>query len=1144
MGFSTPYSPTAFSTPDKSRSISSNVSTTPAGRPPAFSFTPQVPPPSSYYGSSGVGNGSSLNFADSRLGQSTDSQSEHDLLSFSTASSIPGQSRHSLSQRSDGSPLGSQFRSILSKGKGQRSPFSSGRHLRHLRGGQSVTQNGFESPDSQMEWSSNTNPASVDAPVFQPTKLGQQPLTQKPLIYTNPTHAKRAKLDESWVQSEPQNPPPPVQQPKKNSSYPAIVRDIVARASLAPVEEDSDLLLSMEDIMCRMYDKVRDHNSDDELVDFALSEICDELSNLWKDYSPGFMGQEGVSHFEGIGPGDSAPGIMKAIFLSSLLLRLHHPPLSNSKNKNGVSTASWHGTFGGSMALGQTKVKAPMPKVLFSWIWRYHEVEDQKLNHFENIQSNSTASATFWEFIIDSIMRAKFDRVIQVLEEADFRYARTALEDGQDQPGYTGTQLQKVQQCVNKAIQLLKSSPAVRNDDWDIKGVEWTMFRKQLQSAILDLEDMAEGSDRSQSENGDPFMALNFGIARQKPSNLSFSQSARMAESRVPWSVYQNLMTLYKIMMGDTETILKRSEDWLEATIMLTAWWDGDDDSEIAVGVKSPPKRRSQLPRSVDCNTEESYLRRLNYSFTCVTDTLGQDGFQINSMNACEVGLASVCEGSVESVLKLLETWSLPVSAVTAEVAGFGGWMSTAAGTEPMGDLNENDLMVLGYGQQPEKPLSKDDILVDFANGIFSRGRLQGSSDSREGWEVSLEVLGRLDDPALMKKKVGELLDQVPLDTADQMDKVVLLCDDVGFSEEGRRVSERFGDKVAEESEDYGTALLCYGRAHCSRKIKNVVDLLSSFCLIQSRAYPPKDKLDEQLRSLLYEPATALAAIAAVDSEAASILQFYFSSYATLRQYYEIRDEEVNLVSGEHPKHRPSARKREAAEALTAVIHSAADSIYGGLYDQDRESAAQVDGLLILLGEALALLDPDPNRFLTVKQQLTILAAVEDLQTVTSRVYDQCETCLQSALYHARHYSDINDMTGASNSFTDVGSAASFATQGSFFFPGSPQKLLKKSISSTTAISGFSLIGSEMLETQGRPRDLGESGVLIPRPNKGKDLQHPRKDKRNMTGKDEHVRRGWDWRATAPDGVKGVDILKKLRLLLAKGLAFGALGGA
>ncbi|KAM5432625.1 hypothetical protein McanMca71_007400 [Microsporum canis] len=1138
MAFTTPYSPGALSTPGKSRSISSNMSTTPAGAPPssAASFTPAGLPPSSVSGSSQPGTRRALNFSDSRFDQSTNSYTDNDLLSFSTTSSnfpreLDSPSSSYLSQRP---PPHNNLRSIFHKNKGTRGPFDSNRHIPLSQDNEPGTTDNREPEDNGIGWSPSKDGGSFNNSLFPPAAKSQPSrLLRKPLIYSNPTGAKRAKLDESWIQSAPPgNDQPPKQ--KKDSNFPSIVKDLASRASLASVDEPSELLLGMEDAICRMYDQVRDRNSDDDIVDSSLSAVSDELSSLWQRYSPNMMEEkDGVPRSGGIGPGESSPAIMKAVFLSSLLLQIHHPPLLEPTLKDSKSSRSM---FRDLVMRDEPLPKVPIPKVLFQWLWRHHDLETVHLNMLQDIQPNPTASPMFWKFILKSVMRSKFDNVTTLLSEADFSYARTAMEDGYEQPGYHGSQLQNIQQCVNKVLQLLKTCPAVQCDDWDIKGVEWTMFRKQVNAAMLDLEDMAEsGQAQSPDDDERPFVAPHFGISLQRPDSMSFSHSARMAESRIPWSVYQNIKAMYSILCGDAESILDHSEDWVEATIALTAWWDGDDDSDILVGAKrkGSTKRRSQAPRAVDSNTEESYLRRLDYAYSSVTDTLGSAGFQINSMNPCEVGLASICEGNVESVLRLLQTWSLAVSAATAEIASFGGWLAASTGSEPMRGFNESDLMVLSYGQ-PEKPLQKDDILINYANGVFLRNRL-GDRGAREGWELSLEVLSRLDDQEIMRTKVRELMDKVSLDTADKMDKAVVLCAEVGFSDEGRRVSERYGDQVAEVSENYGTALICYARAHCSRKIKNVIDLLTSFCLIQSRAYPAKGQLDDQLRSLLYDPSTALSAIASVDAEGAAMLQFYFSSYATLRSYYEIRDEEANSDSDNVPRHRPLARKREAARALVAVIRSAADSIYGGLYDPDRQSAAQVDGLLVLLGEALALLDPNPNQFLNTDQQLTILAAIEDLQTVTERVYEQCEACLQSALYHRLHFDEGND-TGAGNSFTNSGPSMSA------FFATSPQKLLKKSISSTTLTSGFTLIGSEMLEGSqsiSGSREMGDSGFLVPRSgvsgskSKGKDSQNDV----------QRIQRGWDWRDKAPEGVKGEDILKKLRLLLARGIAFGALDG-
>lgn len=89
------------------------------------------------------------------------------------------------------------------------------------------------------------------------------------------------------------------------------------------------------------------------------------------------------------------------------------------------------------------------------------------------------------------------------------------------------------------------------------------------------------------------------------------------------------------------------------------------------------------------------------------------------------------------------------------------------------------------------------------------------------------------------------------------------------------------------------------------------------------------------------------------DAEAAELLSKSLSGYATIRKFYDLRDEEVLLKDGETPEHRPMTRKRIAANALMVVISSAADSIRGGLYDPEVEAVVPVDVLLPLLGEAL-----------------------------------------------------------------------------------------------------------------------------------------------------------------------------------------------
>lgn len=122
-------------------------------------------------------------------------------------------------------------------------------------------------------------------------------------------------------------------------------------------------------------------------------------------------------------------------------------------------------------------------------------------------------------------------------------------------------------------------------------------------------------------------------------------------------------------------------------------------------------------------------------------------------------------------------------------------------------------------------------------------------------------------------------------------------------------------------------------------------------------AYPPESELDDHLKRLISSPKEVLTELSGADIEAARLLQLRLSGYATVRKFYDLRDEEVNQKPGQKPKLREQARKRQALSTLLAVIESAADNIHGGLYDEKRESVVSVDGLLVLLGEAMVFVD-------------------------------------------------------------------------------------------------------------------------------------------------------------------------------------------
>lgn len=603
-------------------------------------------------------------------------------------------------------------------------------------------------------------------------------------IYRNPQSAKRAKIDERWAQKpSPKGPHQPTR--NKPSPIPSIARDIAAKNSTAPVLEPSSLILGSEDVFCHLYDQARDLERSNEDFRPLLSGVCEDLMNVWASHA-------GVGSMVPKPNNNGVLNLNEANALGSLLLQLHHPPLLKTKPPPGAMRPSASRAM--VLASQSDQQQTPIPKVLLDWI-NLHRAPSDKLDTVRMASPNPTASPQFWDTIQALTLRGNFSEIIQLFKSADFKYARSALEDGQAQQGYHGAQLQNIQKSVNKAVQVLTSSPQIQNDDWDVKDLDWAMFRKKVATTVSELEEFAEGQDREPEIEEDLFHATNFNIpAQSKPT--SFSQSSRMAESRVPWTIYQNLKNMYYIILGENSAILTHSQDWIEATIALTVWWDGDDNDEITKdnlnARRSLTKRsqsQSQSPRSVDANPEEAYLRRLDYTFACVTDIGDIGDFDVNPLNNFEVGIASLFENNVEGVVGILKTWSLAIASAVVEVASLGGWLETSAGARPLPGLNENDLMVLSYGQE-EKRVHKDEIMINYASGLCERGILKNSSGMREGWEIGLEILSRLDDRDTMQRRVNMLLDSIYLDTSGRMDKVVLLCTELGFDAESRKVSE------------------------------------------------------------------------------------------------------------------------------------------------------------------------------------------------------------------------------------------------------------------------------------------------------------------------------------------------------------------
>jgi hypothetical protein len=146
----------------------------------------------------------------------------------------------------------------------------------------------------------------------------------------------------------------------------------------------------------------------------------------------------------------------------------------------------------------------------------------------------------------------------------------------------------------------------------------------------------------------------------------------------------------------------------------------------------------------------------------------------------------------------------------------------------------------------------------------------------------------------------------------------------------------------------------------------------------------------------------------------------------------------------------------------------------------------QVDGLLVLLGEALPLINQN-ERILSTDRLVAIIRAAEDLETVNPKIFARCEDVLRAS----------------------VGNAHSGDTP-------SPRALLRKSTSGLTTSSQFSLVEASALFGSQESKESGKtsegSGVLV------------------------HgiVKRGWDWRKGLSQSAKGGDVVKILRFAVAQ----------
>ncbi|KAJ2897212.1 nuclear pore complex subunit nup85 [Zalerion maritima] len=849
-----------------------------------------------------------------------------------------------------------------------------------------------------------------------------------------------------------------------------------SEVDFAELRENDDVVLKTEELVSRLYDEGVGASDDPDKLDNALAMISSRLNNVWQEYLH-TLDDSVPERSPSVGPGRDSDNFRKSRWLASLVLQMHHTRYSSDY---GVTTPS-------------------LPEIMVYWIKDEHDVYSKaQLLEIARFRPSPACHQLFWNSVINSIARGMVSDASKLLTEAGWELVRTHGSRGDF--AYSGQSLQNLQHAVQVTTEMLQSCPGFK-ENWDIHGSEWTLFRIKAKNARDQLVRFAEGKDRVRGMN-----ALRFESGQASISNL-----AREAESKVPWDVYKNLQSIFDIVLGKQEAITAACQDWCEASVALMVWLD-----EGVAGRPMDLSRSQNLSRSMQLapatNTPESYNDRLVRCFHMAVEE-----FPLNPVDFDEITYACAFEGNYEGVVSGLRTWSLPIASAVAEVASLGGWLPPA---EPknlitMDSLQQEDMELLGMDSRgpDETDGLKDTTLVEYAKELVGLESMHAVFDNqeivREGWEVAVEVLGRMDSRAksedMVRQVLENVLEKISLDSSSTIDKVWSLLNALGMITFAEETVESYADLLSRESHRYGEALWYYALGHRPNKVREVLNLMMSYSLMHSTVFPADEDLDDYLNRLLTQRSTTLEKLAKTDLEAAELLGKMLAGYATLRKFYELRDgvadaspfQREGSVSPGSQGRRPPAARQQAAAALVAVIASSDDNIRGGLYDNTRDAVVSEDFILALLGEALMFLQPasmsasllgDNEPDLTLEQLDVLFKAVEDIQTVGTRVFDTADEFFKTVIASSPGISNPKDMLKSVPSGSGGG--------------------LGSGSSSFVVMSGSSMFASQL-----------------------------HKSFHAATAKRGEIHRGWDWRGGIKPGMGARDVLRLMRLGLSREVA-------
>lgn len=570
---------------------------------------------------------------------------------------------------------------------------------------------------------------------------------------------------------------------------------------IATITESPQLILRTEHLVCRLYDEGVGIEDNAEKMDNSLVNITYRLVKLWNDYSEGLPRPEGED-FATVGPAASAEPFEKAAYIAQLVLRMHHARFDDGM---------------------ETEEAPPLTEILFDWMRSAHNLFPEQVREVGRHTPSPACHSLYWQTLRNALLRGDITAATQLLRSAGWEHVR---KNPRGEYAYTGLALENVRRCVAAICDLLDQCPATAALDWDVLNSSWTLFRVQARGSLDKLRLFAEGNDASVLDRD--------GEAPASRGQL-ISTMARKAASQIPWDIYENLQIVYGIILGDPEAVKDTAQDWCEATLGLFGWWDDDNEHRRSL---SQPHSQSFGASGSRLIVSGDYFDRLASAFHVVIDS----DLQPNIMNPVEVALASAFEGNISAVIGLLRTWSLPVACTVAEVASLGQWLprNEPRPPLPMGDLDMDDLALLGIPSAVMEDSIKDKTLLLYARELAG---IEHLSPERDGWELAIELLGRMDVPEKSEETVSELLRDLLArlneGSSATVDKMWRILNDLGminFAEETAEVrleGVRRGDEtvvsIGGPSPNISLADICRHPVERIAQVRRGVMVLFSF---------------------------------------------------------------------------------------------------------------------------------------------------------------------------------------------------------------------------------------------------------------------------------------------------------------------------